>query len=218
MNTQVHILGAGGHAAVLIATLEAKGFTVAAIYDDNPDLLNTTIMNVPVRGKVCDLPRDFSGPAAVGIGDNITRHTIVNMFPDCQWVSAVHPSAVVDPSATIGIGTVVFAGVVVQPRSVIGNHVILNTGCSVDHDCVVGDFCHLAPGVRLAGIVTVEEGVFMGIASSTIPQTKVGAWSTVGAGGVVIRDLPPRVTAVGVPVRIIKRHPDWSDNTSLINS
>jgi len=206
MNKQVYILGAGGHAKVVISTLQAKGYQVAGIYDDDPALLNTFILNVPVIGSIRNLSRDFSEAAAVGIGDNNTRRQIVQQFPDCKWVTVVHPSAVIDPSAELGVGTVVFAGAIVQSHVKIGNHVILNTTCSVDHDCVVKNFCHLAPKACLAGIVTIEEGVFMGISSVAIPQVKIGAWSIIGAGCVVIREMPSKVTAVGVPARIIKKN------------
>lgn len=204
MNGSVHILGAGGHAAVVISTLYAKGYSVAAVHDDDPALVGTDILGVPVTGPIRELPEDFCGPAAVGIGSNAVRKAIVERFPNCTWVTLVHPAAVVDPNACIGDGTVVFAGAIVQARAIVGNHVILNTGCSVDHDCDVGDFSHVGPGAHLAGVVTLEEGVFMGIGSSVIPMKHVGAWSTVGAGGVVVDDLPAEVTAVGVPARAIR--------------
>ncbi len=199
MNERIYVLGAGGHAAVLISTLFAKAYEVAGVYDDDPALADTDILGVPVIGRIADLPGDFRGPAAVGIGTNTIRHTIVKQFPQCEWLTLVHPHAVVAPSAVIGEGSVVFAGAIVQARAKVGKHVILNTGCSVDHDCDVADFCHVAPGGRLAGGVTLEEGAFMGIGSSVIPLKTVGAWSTVGAGGVAIHDIPPNVTAVGVP-------------------
>ncbi len=203
---QVYILGAGGHAKVVISTLQAKGYQVAGIYDDDPALTDTHILNVPVIGAIKNLPQNFSEQAAVGIGDNQTRQNIVQRFPQSEWVTVVHPSATVEPSAELGAGTVVFAGAVIQSHARIGNHVILNTSCSVDHDCIVGDYCHLAPKTCLAGIVTVEEGVFMGISSSAIPQVKIGAWSVLGAGCVAIREVPAGVTAVGVPAKIIKNH------------
>jgi acetyltransferase EpsM len=82
--------------------------------------------------------------------------------------------------------------------------VILNTSCSVDHDCVVEDFAHLAPGVRLAGNVHVGEGALLGVGSCVIPGVRIGRWATVGAGAAVIEDVPDYATVVGVPARVIK--------------
>src|SRR5262249_58040314 len=111
------------------------------------------------------------------------------------------PTAWVHPSVTIGAGTVIFAGAVIQPDATIGAHVIVNTRASIDHDCVLGDFVHVAPGVGLAGNVTLEEGAFLGIGAAAVPGSRVGAWATVGAGGVVIQPIAAGVTAVGVPAR-----------------
>jgi carbonic anhydrase/acetyltransferase-like protein (isoleucine patch superfamily) len=96
---------------------------------------------------------------------------------------------------------VVFAGAVVQPGAAVGRHVILNTACSADHDNEIGDFAQLAPGAHLAGTVRVGEGAFIGTGATVLPDLVVGAWSTVGGGGVVARDVPPGVTVKGVPAR-----------------
>ena len=78
---------------------------------------------------------------------------------------------------------------------------ILNTGATVDHDCVIGDAVHIAPGSHLAGNVTLEEGVFLGIGTVVIPGRRIGAWTRVGAGAAVVHDLAANVTAIGVPAR-----------------
>lgn len=104
------------------------------------------------------------------------------------------------------------AGVVVQAQATLGRHVIANTGCSIDHDCAVGDYVHLAPGSRLAGGVHLGEGSFLGTKASAIPGINVGEWSIVGAGAVVSRSLSANVTAVGVPAKVIKERPTGWQN------
>lgn len=96
----------------------------------------------------------------------------------------------------------VFPGAVVSLNTHLGDHVILGTHAGVSHDCSVGDFGFLCPGARITGNVTLGEGVMLGTNSCVIPGKKVGAWTTVGAGGVVNKDLPEGVTAVGVPARV----------------
>jgi acetyltransferase-like isoleucine patch superfamily enzyme len=98
---------------------------------------------------------------------------------------------------------VVFAGAVIQPDAALGGHVIVNTAASIDHDCALGDFVHIAPGVHLAGNVRLDTGVFLGIGTVAIPGIHVGAWTTVGAGATVIRDLRAGITAIGTPARAI---------------
>ena len=196
----VLVIGAGGHAKVVIATLRAAGAAVAGVLDDDAAKHGHTVLDVPVLGSV-ERAAVGDHEVVIAVGHNAVRKRIADVLPEARWATVVHPSAVVHASVQLGAGTVVFAGAVVQPDTRVGAHTIINTGASADHDNVLGDYVHLAPGTRLAGDVTLEEGVFMGIASAVLPGVRIGAWTTVGAGGVVTRDLPAGVTAVGVPAR-----------------
>jgi sugar O-acyltransferase (sialic acid O-acetyltransferase NeuD family) len=197
---EIVVIGAGGHAKVLISTLTARGFSIAAVFDDDD-----TKWGLDAQGtRVSRIERKRGGNGVIGIGDNARRREMARTL-SFEWRTVVHPSAFVHPSARLGRGTVVFAGAVVQPDAVIGDHVIVNTGATVDHDCVVGDYAHLAPGAHLAGSVQVGEGAFLGIGSVVIPGVRIGGWSTLGAGAVAIRDVADGVVAVGVPARARKR-------------
>ena len=118
-----------------------------------------------------------------------------------EWLTLIHPNADVHSSTALGPGTVALSGSIVQPDVSIGAHGIVSTGATVDHDCVLSDFVHLAPGCHLAGGVTLDDGVFMGISSSVAPGICMGTWSVIGAGATVIRSLPSNITAVGTPAR-----------------
>jgi sugar O-acyltransferase (sialic acid O-acetyltransferase NeuD family) len=200
----VVVVGAGGHAKVVISTLQAAGYTVTAAFDDDPAKRGQLLLGVPVKGATSELPDTYDVEAIVAIGSNPLRQQMALRFGQAVWVTVVHPAAYVHPSVKIGPGTVVFAGAVIQPGSVVGAHVIVNTGATIDHDCVVGEYVHLAPGVRLAGDVEVGQGAFVGIGSVVVPGIRIGEWATVGAGGVVVSDLPDGVTAVGIPAKPMK--------------
>ena len=200
----VLVLGAGGHAKVVVSTLLAAGRAVAGLLDDDARTHGTRVLGLPVLGPLAELERrgaEAAVAAVIAVGDNAARKRIAARFPGAAWATAVHPRAEVHPSARLGPGSVVFAGAVVQPEAELGAHVVINTGASVDHDARLGDFVHLAPGARLAGAVVLGEGVFLGMGAAALPGVEVGAWTTVGAGGVVVEDLPAGVTAVGVPAR-----------------
>jgi acetyltransferase EpsM len=98
----------------------------------------------------------------------------------------------------------VFAGAVIQPDATIGAHSILNTAASVDHDCIVGDFVHIGPGVTLCGGVTLDEGVLLGVGAKVAPNVEIGPWSTAGAGAVCVVDVRGSTTVVGVPARPVE--------------
>ncbi|WP_211253867.1 acetyltransferase [Deinococcus misasensis] len=202
MNLDLVIVGAGGHARVVLDTLQAMGKKVSGFLDDREALWGTSLAGLPVLGSV-ELLSDVQ-QAVIAIGNNAIRQKIAHDHPHVEWICAVHPTAYVSPTARVGAGTVVFARAVVQPDARIGQHVIVNTASTVDHDSIIEDHVHLAPGCHLAGSVHVREGAFLGVGTCVIPGINIGAWSTVGAGATVTAPVPERQTVVGTPARPIK--------------
>jgi sugar O-acyltransferase (sialic acid O-acetyltransferase NeuD family) len=212
---RVLILGAGGHAQVVADILlcmrdAGAGLVPLGYLDDDPALAGQRLLDLPVLGAMASLPIIAHEAVVVAVGDNATRQRLFASL-EAQgehFALACHPHAIVAAGVHLGPGAMICAGAVVNPGSAIGANVILNTGCTVDHHNRVGDHAHLAPGVHLGGEVTVGEGVFLGIGSTVIPGRTIGAWSMVGAGSVVTKDIPEGVMAVGVPARIMDHWPE----------
>jgi len=210
---RVLILGAGGHAQVVADILLRAHQAGASAYpigflDDNSTLVGTTIMGLPVLGTIAQLDEFDHDAVIVAIGDNRTRARIFESVQakSEKIVNAIHPAAVLAPDVRLGHGVMICAGVVVNTGTVVGDNVILNTGCTVDHHNHIGDHVHIAPGVHLGGNITIEEGALIGIGAVVIPNRTIGAWSVIGAGSVVTKDIPAYATAVGVPARVVKRN------------
>jgi sugar O-acyltransferase (sialic acid O-acetyltransferase NeuD family) len=201
--TAVTVIGAGGHARVVVGTLLACGYEIAAIVDDDPRKVGSSILDLPVLAGGTAHLGSAPRAAVLAVGNNHARQALALRLPHLCWVRAVHPHSFVHASATIGPGSVVLAGAVVQPEARIGAHAIINTGATVDHDCTVGDYAHLAPGVHLCGEVEVGEGALLGVGAVVCPRVRLGAWSTLGAGASLIVDLPEGRTAAGVPARLL---------------
>jgi sugar O-acyltransferase (sialic acid O-acetyltransferase NeuD family) len=199
----VWILGAGGHAKVVIRALQLSGVPIAGIYDDYQPNWGRQLLGVAIFGPLADLDRHRGARGVLAIGDCRVRQRLARRF-SMDWMTVVHPTAYVDPTAEVAPGAVVLAGAIVQPCARIGAHAIINTAATVDHDSIVLEFAHLAPGVHLAGGVRVGRGTLMGIGSRAIPGVQIGDESIVGAGATVVSDLPAGVVAVGTPARVIK--------------
>jgi sugar O-acyltransferase (sialic acid O-acetyltransferase NeuD family) len=221
----VIIVGAGGQGRVIADAIQCSfrnngRLTLGGFLDDNLGLQSKESTRPRILGRIADIHGVPHDAVVVGIGDNATRR---KLFVDLEAqgeniISIVHPDAVVAEDVLIGKGTVIFAGVVVNAGSCIGSDVILNTGCTVDHNAKIDSHVHICPGVHLAGGVTVGEGAFVGIGGAVIQNRTIGAWAIVGAGAVVIRDVMPRTTVVGVPARILSDHPRTTtqDNRDLV--
>lgn len=198
------VIGAGGHAKVVISAIQALGLDVSEVYDDDPAKWGTAIQGVPVIGALELLKSKKGVRAVIGVGNNLIRKKISEMF-DVSWQTVIHPRAIVHPSVKIGAGVVVFAGAVIQPDSILGAHCIVNTSAIVDHDCILGDFVHVGPGVNICGGVSVGTGTLLGVGTSVIPSLEIGSWATVGAGSAVVHDVHSNVTVLGSPARPVPR-------------
>ncbi len=205
MPEQVLIIGAGGHGRVVLDILAAAGrFHPAGFLDADVARHGQSVAGLTIMGAVNLLPRlrrqGIHG-AIVAIGDNRTRMSYAQLVRQAglELISAIHPSAIISPSAKLGDGVCVAPGVIIGTDASVGNSVILNSGCIVDHECVVCEGVHIAPGAILAGRVTVETGAFVAIGAKVLPCLTIGRGATVGAGAVVLENVPPDTTVVGVP-------------------
>lgn len=204
------VLGAGGHAKVVVELLRASGRTVAGLLDADPT--PRTVAGAEVLGDDLLLPRlraEGVADAFVALGDNRLRGDVARRAAaqGFSLVNAVSPQAVLSPSARLGVGIAVMAGAVVNAEATIGDLAIVNTGAVLDHDVRIGEAAHVAPGCALAGAVTVGARAFLGVGCSVIPGVTIGEDAVVGAGAVVVRDVPSGAVAVGVPAhRRTPRH------------
>ncbi len=211
------IIGAGGHGKVVLDALRASGEKtgqkIIGFIDADTSKAGQEVCGVEVLGPIHLLAKlkkqqGVEG-AIVAIGDNRIRRSYSDQVLEAglELINAIHPSAVVSPTAVIGRGVLLAAGAIVNPEAKIGEDVIINTGAVVDHECLIGRAAHVGPGAVLAGRVEVGEGAFVGLGAKVIPCMRIGAGAMVGAGAVVIEDVPAGTKVAGVPARIIRSVP-----------
>ena len=198
---KINLFGASGHAKVIIDIIERNGFEVGYIFDDNIEVEN--FMGRKVY-SVYNLELLNANPIIISIGDNKVRKAINDKFQLNLAPPLIHPSAIVSPSASIGNGTVIMPNAVVNAAVSIGKNCIINTAAVVEHDCAIHDYVHMSPKSSLAGGVIIKEGAHVGINATIIQSVCIGLWSTIGAGAVVLDDIPDCCTAVGIPAKPIK--------------
>ena len=208
-NRPVIIIGAGGHAKVILDTARSADVPVAGLL--SADLPKGAQVNGASVVGGNEMLRDntfvTSNRFIVGVGNQSLRRRLHDelVAVDANLATLIHPTCVVSEFATIGDGSLLVAGVIVNSGARIGRSCILNTACSIDHDCTLGDLCQISPGARLAGTVRCGDDVFVGTGAIILPSISIGAGVSVGGGAVVTRDVSVGVTVVGCPAEVCTR-------------
>lgn len=209
------IWGASGHALVVadIIRLRAEYEIIGFLDDVNPDRKNTRLCGSRILGgreQLAHLREQGVDHIIFGFGDCDARLKLSELVQELGFslATAIHPRATVAADVSIGAGTVIQAGSVVKPEVCIGENVIINSCVSVGHDCIIEDGAHICPGVCLGGWVRVGRAAWVGIGSTVIERVCIGPGSLIGAGAVVLSDIPGGVVAYGVPARIVREISD----------
>ncbi|PAP76392.1 acetyltransferase [Rubrivirga marina] len=209
------IYGTGGFAretlqVALDINEDGGTWNVLGFLDDDPEQHGQSIHDLPVLGGAGWLTNRSDVQVAVGIGSTPAKRKVVRRLADAQhsaFATLIHPRAWIGRRVGVGAGTIVCAGTMVTTDIEIGDHVILNLDCTVGHDTQIEQFTTVAPSVNISGDIRIGEGCDLGTGAAIIQGVSIGAWTVLGAGAVVVRDLPANVTAVGAPARAIKERP-----------
>jgi acetyltransferase EpsM len=206
---KIVVIGHGGHSKVIVdMILSTRENDIVGFLDDKyheVGVVEDTYCG-PISSLEELLIKYNDIKFVIAIGDNKIRQSIVqklNLSYE-NYVTVIHKSAVISPTAKIGHGTVIMPNSVINADSRIGHQSIINTGSIIEHDSIIGDFSHVCPGATLTGTVQLGEGAYIGSGSTIIPNIKIGEWTIIGAGAIVISDIPAYCTAVGMPAKVKK--------------
>lgn len=207
----VILLGAGGHAKVLLDILLEQNAKVLGIVDKDGAGSSADLYGVPVIGSDSDVQRYHADEIELvngvgSIGSTALRQKIYEKFKRQGYCfrQVIHSTAVVSRRAELAEGVQVMAGAVINIGTHISENSIINTNASVDHDCEIGAHVHIAPGVTLSGGVEVGGGSHIGTGVSVVQGVKIDKETIIGAGAVVVKDLVGKQVFCGIPARPIE--------------
>lgn len=213
---KIVIVGAGGfgrEVAWLIEDINKlnKQWDIVGFVDDNEDIQGTEINGYKVVGNI-EWLKGQELHVVSAIGDPIIKKKIMERLSSSENVYPVliHPSVICSDKVIFGEGSIICAGNIITVDIEMGKHVIINLDCTIGHNAILGDYTTILPSVNISGFVKTQECVSIGTGSAIIQGVSVGKNTVIGAGSVVVKDLPENCTAVGAPAKAIKFHKEFS--------
>ena len=202
------VIGAGGHARVVVDVAKSAGFEVCGIIDINFLSQKESIINTPVIGGMNTLkdydPESIGVAIALGKSELRSEYFIKILNSKFKIISIISPTAIISKYVKMGKGVFVNAGAIISAEAIIGNNTIINSGAIVEHEVKIGKDSHVGPGVKIGGRTTIGDNTFIGLGATIIDNIKIGNCVTIGAGSVIINDIDPNTTIVGIPGRTVK--------------
>jgi len=210
---RILVIGASGHAEIVLDSVEKEGrYQVAGLVDDYR-APGDELLGYRVLGPHRDIPRLMAEEGViggiVGIGDNWTRRCIWNdvrrAAPDFRFVLVVHPSAQLARGTSIGAGSLIMVGGILNAGARMGDNCVISTNSSLDHDSLMDDHASLSGKVATGGNVHIGSGTAIMLDVTIAHGVSIGEHTVVGAGSLVLHDLPAYCVAYGTPARVIRR-------------
>lgn len=214
---EILLIGSSGHARAVFDVVRAQNnYRLAGLIDSflEPGTIRFGCVVLGGEKDIRDICRQRNlRHLFVAIGDNYQRQAMTGriqaVLPEVEFVTLVHPSAIVGSDVRIGRGSVLMPGAIVVAGCQIGEGCLLNTASSLDHESEMGCWSSIAPGAVVGGRVRLGERTSVGLGANVIQAVSIGSDTVLGAGAVVVDDIPGSVVAHGNPCRVIrKRCPD----------
>jgi len=208
----IFIVGSSGHGRSVLDVVRRHYTDSEIFFFDDFKIKNSIQYGIKVLGPIEEISEAYKKYGAIGviiaIGNNWDRYLVyrkVKKYPEANFISAVHPSADIGNDVIINHGTVIMPGAVIGPGVHIGSHCIINSHATVEHDCILDDFSHIAPGAVLAGNVRLGLKSYVGLGAKIIEKRNIGSNAVIGAGAVVLSDIQNDMIAYGVPAKEIRQ-------------
>jgi sugar O-acyltransferase (sialic acid O-acetyltransferase NeuD family) len=199
----LYLVGSGGHARTVIATLKVLHVDIAGIFTNLEDHVGTDLMGIPVLGLLDQVPAPSESYLHICLGQPLLKQEWATLFPHHSFVAIVDPRAIIDEtSCTLGEGCFVGPLAVIDGMVSIGAHSIVEVHALVAHDTKVGSFTLIGGMAAVAGSSVIGDGVVLGTHASTAPKIRVGNRAVLGSGSSAYKNIPEGCTAFGVPAEV----------------
>lgn len=205
------IIGAGTYGEVYLSYLREAGIDVLGFLDDNSALKGSSIMGLPILGDTSLLEslKRSHGVEAVycPIGNNCLRVRLLERarLLGYQIPNYIHPTVVISPDVKIGMGVYILLGTVIMPHVELEDYVMISQGVRLAHHSVLEKGTFLSSGCNFGASIRARKFTYCGMSSTIMTGLKnLGEDCLIGAGAVVVKDVPEKAVVAGVPAKVIR--------------
>lgn len=205
------IIGAGTYGEVYLSYLQESGIDIVGFLDDDPQLVNKEVQGVPILGPLSlmsKLKEQFGVEAVYcPLGNNQLRVQLLSKAKSIglHTPNYIHHSVILSPNITIGEGVYILLGTTIMPYTVIKNYVMISMNVSLAHHSVLDEGVFLSTGCNFGASIHAKPFAYCGIGSTIMTGLhELGEDCLIGAGAVVIKDVPDYAVMAGVPAKLIK--------------
>jgi len=196
MSKPVLVLGAGGHAAVVVDILRQLKCDIVGLVSKDILASQPIFSELTLFSSDDEILRfendDILLVNAIGsLPGYSTRFEVHERYKDLGYtfMKVISPLAMVSKYAVLDEGVQIMPGCIVNANVSIGSDTIVNSGAIIEHDCRIGSHNHIAPGAILCGGVVTGDSVHVAVGAKVIQGINIGARTVVGAGATVIKNL-----------------------------
>ena len=212
MTTDIFIIGAGGFGREvqwIIERINEKNNKWNLLgYIDDGIKEGTFINGYNVLGGT-DYLINYSTEVCVvcAVGNPKVREKIISKLVSNNKIlfpNIIDPDVKMSKYIKMGKGNIICAGNILTVNIEISDFCIINLDCTIGHDDEINSYVTIYPSVNVSGNVKISKCTELGTGSQVIQGITIGEYVTVGAGAVVVNEIPNNCVAVGCPAKPIR--------------
>lgn len=211
---KIYIFGSGAQGRVVLDIFLSQ-YPMSSFYfvDDSIEKQGQLVNGVEIISQEKMFSQSQNPSIHVAIGNNDLREKISNEFilKKCNLINAIHATAIVVPSAKIGVGNMIGIYSIVNSNARLGNGCIINTNVIIEHDTLVENYSSISPGAVIGGRVIIREKAFISSNSTIHARVEIGSKSIIGMSSVVTKNVENKEMVYGNPAKFIRKvtDSDW---------
>lgn len=209
---KLYIIGARGFGrevydlALQTAAFKNNEFEIVGYLDDKIDALAEYSGYPPIVSSAENyIPQEHDVfVCAMGTPETKKKYVEIILAKNGQFINLIHPNSAISSKIDQCQGLLIFPNVVISVDVKLGDFISIQSFSFIGHDANISNWCHINTFCSINGFVNMAESVQMYTHATVLPKFNIGQNTIIGAGSMVMKNLPENITVFGNPARELK--------------